>query len=111
MSRIGLPVNIELDMTALLGYPGFVREDDLTMEAERLFKMSFRNSSDQLSCEPDVVTYNAMIQGLCKVGNTFTGVGLLRLMDARGCNPDIVTYNTLVDSFCKDKMIDDGLGK
>ncbi|PWA45840.1 tetratricopeptide-like helical domain-containing protein [Artemisia annua] len=147
MCRIGLPVNnhtaniafksyLELDMTALLGYPvlgsclkkgilvgnnkvsisfntiirGFVRsrEDDLTMEAERLFKTLFRNDiNDQLSFEPDVITYNAIIEGLCKSGNNFTSIGLLRLMDSRGCKPDIVTYNTLIDSFCKDKMIDD----
>ncbi|GKE46325.1 tetratricopeptide-like helical domain-containing protein, partial [Tanacetum coccineum] len=74
------------------------------MEAERLFKTLFRNDN---SCDPDVITFNAIIEGLCKTGNNFTSVGLLRLMDARGCKPDIVMYNTLIDSFCKDKMIDD----
>nr|GEV17580.1 hypothetical protein [Tanacetum cinerariifolium] len=79
---------------------------DMTHEAETLFKKFIKN---QLSCEPDIITYHAMIQGLCKIGNNFTAVGLLRLMDSRLGTPKhtILLYNTLIDSFCKDKMIDD----
>ncbi|PWA35135.1 tetratricopeptide-like helical domain-containing protein [Artemisia annua] len=80
-----------------------------THEAERLFKIIF--TKNQLSCEPNIVTYHNMIQGLCRIGNNFTAVGLLRLMDARPgtCKPNFDAYytNTLICSFCKDKMIDD----
>nr|GEX28332.1 hypothetical protein [Tanacetum cinerariifolium] len=32
-------------------------------------------------CEPDVVMYNTMIKGLCKIGNNGIAIQLLRLMD------------------------------
>ncbi|XP_071705380.1 pentatricopeptide repeat-containing protein DOT4, chloroplastic-like [Rutidosis leptorrhynchoides] len=85
---------------------------DRTHEAERLFKNMFifnninknnDESADQLLlCELDIVTYNTMLKGLCKVGNNFTAIALLRLMDGRGCKPDIVSYNTVIDGLCRD---------
>ncbi|KAJ0803020.1 putative tetratricopeptide-like helical domain superfamily [Helianthus annuus] len=75
----------------------------MILEAEMLFKKLIK----QKLCEPDVVTYNTMIKGLCKFGNNVTAVALLRLMEQKNCKPDIVTYNTIIDSLCKDKLIDD----
>ncbi|XP_071705390.1 pentatricopeptide repeat-containing protein At2g03880, mitochondrial-like [Rutidosis leptorrhynchoides] len=102
---------------------GFIGEDR-THEAERLFKKMFifnnnndddDESTDQLLLlsKPDIVTYNTMLKGLCKVGDNFTAIGLLRLMNGRGCKPDIVSYNTVIDGLCSDlglvNTIDDTL--
>ncbi|KAL8238667.1 hypothetical protein R6Q59_015234 [Mikania micrantha] len=81
---------------------GLILEDRI-VEAERLFKKLIKHKL----CEPDVVTYNTMIKGLCKFGNNVMAIGLLRLMDERGCEPDVVAYSTIIDSLCKVKMIDD----
>ncbi|XP_071703598.1 pentatricopeptide repeat-containing protein At3g49170, chloroplastic-like [Rutidosis leptorrhynchoides] len=88
---------------------GFISEDK-TQEAERLFKNMFimnnnnnDDKSDQLLlCEPDIVTYNTMLKGLCKVGDNFTAIALLRIMDGRGgcCKLDIVSCNTVIDGLC-----------
>ncbi|KAJ0702942.1 putative tetratricopeptide-like helical domain superfamily [Helianthus annuus] len=81
---------------------GFIFEDK-THEAERVFKNLIRHRL----CEPDLVTYNTMITGLCKIGDALTAVSLLRLMDGRGCKPNLDTYNIIIDSLCKDLMVDE----
>ncbi|KAJ0860153.1 putative tetratricopeptide-like helical domain superfamily [Helianthus annuus] len=63
---------------------GLILEDRI-IEAERLFKKLIKHRL----CEPNVVTYNTMIKGLCKFGNNDIAIGLLRLMDERGSKPDI----------------------
>ncbi|GJR46709.1 putative pentatricopeptide repeat-containing protein [Tanacetum coccineum] len=57
-------------------------------------------------CEPNVVTYNTMITGLCKISNNVIAISLLKLMDEKGCKPNVITYSTIIDSLCKDKLID-----
>nr|XP_043630502.1 pentatricopeptide repeat-containing protein At1g62910-like [Erigeron canadensis] len=88
-----------------------------THDAETLFKKLFRINNDQF----DLYTYNAMIKGLCKIGNHFTAIGLLRLM-RNGESPKLKpsydeirtvltvadTYDTIIDGLCQDvTMIDD----
>ncbi|GJT42844.1 hypothetical protein Tco_0951559 [Tanacetum coccineum] len=81
---------------------GLVLEHKI-LEAEIFFKKLIK---DKL-CEPNVVMYNTMIKGLCKIGNNNIAIQLLRLMDEKGCKPNVVTYNTIIDSLCKDKMVED----
>nr|XP_043631015.1 pentatricopeptide repeat-containing protein At1g63330-like isoform X2 [Erigeron canadensis] len=76
---------------------------DATHKAEKLFKKFIKNKF----LEPNKSTYNTMIRGLCKIGNHFKAIALLRLMDGRGFNNNLVAYNTIIDSLCKDMMIDD----
>ncbi|KAJ0815905.1 putative tetratricopeptide-like helical domain superfamily [Helianthus annuus] len=97
--RRAIPPNVYI-FNALLD--GLVLEDRI-LEAEMLFKKLIK----QKLCEPNVVTYNTMIKGLCKFGNNVTALALLRLMEQKNCKPDIVTYSTIIDSLCKDKLIDD----
>ncbi|KAM7511946.1 hypothetical protein LguiB_010821 [Lonicera macranthoides] len=65
----------------------------------------FKNvtSGDNGICaEPDVMLYNTMIDGLCKVGRQEEGLALMEKMKLQhSCNPNTVTYNCLIDGFCK----------
>nr|XP_043630520.1 pentatricopeptide repeat-containing protein At1g63330-like [Erigeron canadensis] len=78
-------------------------QGDATEEAEKSFKKFIKNKL----FEPNKSTYNTMIKGLCKIGNHFKAIALLRLMDGRGFNNNLVAYNTIITSLCKDMMIYD----
>nr|GEU38896.1 pentatricopeptide repeat-containing protein At1g63330-like [Tanacetum cinerariifolium] len=97
--RRGISPDLFTFNTLLNGLVG----EERVLGAEIFFKKLIK---DKL-CEPDVVMYNTMIKGLCKIGNNIIARQLLRLMDERGCKPDVVTYNNIIDSLCKDQMIDD----
>ncbi|KAJ9550838.1 LOW QUALITY PROTEIN: hypothetical protein OSB04_014883 [Centaurea solstitialis] len=70
---------------------GLILEDGI-LDAERLKLIKGK------LCEPNVVVYDTMINGLYKLGNNDSAIGWLRLMDERGCKPDIITYNVRIDS-------------
>ncbi|XP_071705403.1 pentatricopeptide repeat-containing protein At3g49170, chloroplastic-like [Rutidosis leptorrhynchoides] len=112
--------NVSMYNTILDGFIG----EDRTHEAERLFKKMFifnnnnNNNTDELELvypKPNIDSYNTMLKGLCKVGDNFTAIALLRIMDGRGgcCKPDIVSYNTVINGLCIDpgvvNTIDDAL--
>ncbi|KAJ0435109.1 putative tetratricopeptide-like helical domain superfamily [Helianthus annuus] len=50
---------------------------------------------------PDITTYNALLNGLCKSGNVDRAVRLFRKLGSKGVAPNVVTYNTLIDGFMK----------
>ena len=56
---------------------------------------------------PTVVTYNALIQGLCDFSRLDEANKLLKHMIDVKVYPDVQTYTILVDSFCKDVLIKD----
>ncbi|PWA69986.1 pentatricopeptide repeat protein [Artemisia annua] len=58
---------------------GLVREDRI-LEAEIFFKKLFKDKI----CEPDVVMYNTMIKGLCKIGNNVIAIQLLKRIVKHG---------------------------
>ncbi|KAJ9557198.1 hypothetical protein OSB04_011812 [Centaurea solstitialis] len=99
--RRGVVPNVHTFSTLL---NGLILEDRI-VEAEKLFKKLIKGKL----CVPNVVMYNTMIKGLCKVGNNETAIALVKLMKEKGCKPDVVTYNTIIDSLCKDQMVDDSL--
>ncbi|PON75807.1 Pentatricopeptide repeat [Parasponia andersonii] len=49
---------------------------------------------------PDVVTYTALIGGLCTVGRTSAAQELLLEMQANDQIPNIQTYATLLNGLC-----------
>ncbi|GAV89090.1 PPR domain-containing protein/PPR_1 domain-containing protein/PPR_2 domain-containing protein, partial [Cephalotus follicularis] len=57
--------------------------------------------------EPDAFSYNTIVNGLCKIGNTNAAIKLFKKMEQRGVELDLVTYNAIIDSLCKDKVIAD----
>ncbi|CAL2227531.1 unnamed protein product [Prunus armeniaca] len=49
---------------------------------------------------PDVVTYNTVIEALCKERQTEEALSVLELMSQRGMRLDIFTYNSLINGMC-----------
>ncbi|XP_022855875.1 pentatricopeptide repeat-containing protein At5g28460-like [Olea europaea var. sylvestris] len=60
--------------------------------------LAFEKTNDgDFRIETDVVLYNTLIDGLCKVGRREEG---LKLMESK-CKPNTITYNCLIDGFSK----------
>lgn len=52
-------------------------------------------------CEPDVVTYGAVVNGVCKRGNVDLALVLLKNMDKGKIKVGVVIYTTVIDGLCK----------
>lgn len=57
------------------------------------------------SIATDAVTYNCLVNEMCRLGQWEEGKNLLNQMMAGRILPDIVTLNILVDHHCKEGMI------
>ncbi|KAK6136039.1 hypothetical protein DH2020_030205 [Rehmannia glutinosa] len=60
----------------------------------------------KVNISPNRITYNALIDGHCRVGNFVEAFGLLNDMEARGLKPNEVTYGTLLNGLCKHGELD-----
>ncbi|EPS73760.1 hypothetical protein M569_00995, partial [Genlisea aurea] len=49
----------------------------------------------------DIHTYNAVMNGLCKVGRTVEALALMDEALEMGLSPNVITYNTLFNGFFK----------
>nr|GMD86148.1 cysteine desulfurase 1, chloroplastic [Ipomoea batatas] len=50
--------------------------------------------------EPNVVTYNAMITGFCKMNRVREANRVLNRMRIRGISPDVITYTIIIECLC-----------
>ncbi|KAF5190750.1 Pentatricopeptide repeat-containing protein [Thalictrum thalictroides] len=57
--------------------------------------------------EPNVFTYGALVDGLCKVHKVVEAHDLLDAMSMVGCEPNHVVYDALIDGFCKVGKLDE----
>nr|UPT49276.1 pentatricopeptide repeat protein AaPPR121 [Agave angustifolia] len=57
--------------------------------------------------EPNVFTYGALVDGLCKAHKVVEARDLLEAMSSAGCDPNHVVYDALIDGFCKVGKLDD----
>ncbi|XP_022873140.1 pentatricopeptide repeat-containing protein At1g06710, mitochondrial isoform X1 [Olea europaea var. sylvestris] len=57
--------------------------------------------SDDSSKEPNIVTYGALVDGLCKAHRVKEARSLLDAMAEEGCEPNHIVYDALIDGFCK----------
>ncbi|XP_028114898.1 pentatricopeptide repeat-containing protein At1g63400-like [Camellia sinensis] len=76
---------------------------DKTPQAVKLVKKLMRTRE----IEPNVVMYGTIVNGLCRTGNTFRAVSLLRIMEEGSYEPNTVVYTMIIDNLCKDRMVDD----
>ncbi|ONM16473.1 Tetratricopeptide repeat (TPR)-like superfamily protein [Zea mays] len=58
------------------------------------------------SIAPNVVTYGALIDGLCKAHKVVDAQELLDVMSSNGCEPNHIIYDALIDGFCKVGKLD-----
>ncbi|XWS13261.1 hypothetical protein CRYUN_Cryun36dG0022400 [Craigia yunnanensis] len=56
---------------------------------------------------PNVFTYGALVDGLCKAHKVKEAHDLLEAMSAVGCKPNHVVYDALIDGFCKVGKLDE----
>ncbi|KAM0940050.1 putative tetratricopeptide-like helical domain superfamily [Dioscorea sansibarensis] len=57
--------------------------------------------------EPNVFTYGALVDGLCKAHKVVEARDLLGAMASAGCEPNHVVYDALIDGFCKAGRLDE----
>ncbi|XP_037478265.1 pentatricopeptide repeat-containing protein At1g06710, mitochondrial-like [Triticum dicoccoides] len=61
---------------------------------------------DTDTISPNVVTYGALVDGLCKAQKVADAHELLDAMLSSGCDPNQIVYDALIDGFCKVGEID-----
>ncbi|KAJ6841546.1 pentatricopeptide repeat-containing protein, mitochondrial-like [Iris pallida] len=57
--------------------------------------------------EPNVFTYGALVDGLCKTHKNVEARDLLEAMSSAGCEPNNIIYDALIDGFCKVGKLDE----
>ncbi|OWM67401.1 hypothetical protein CDL15_Pgr019861 [Punica granatum] len=77
---------------------------DLAPDIDVYFKVS---DTDLNSKEPNVFTYGALVDGLCKAHRVNEARELLDAMQVGGCEPNHVVYDALIDGFCKVGRLDE----
>ncbi|KAL2349446.1 hypothetical protein Fmac_003446 [Flemingia macrophylla] len=63
---------------------------------------------DDNNCEaPNIITYGALVDGLCKANRVKEARELLDTMPSHGCEPNQIVYDALIDGFCKTGKLED----
>ncbi|KAK9105286.1 hypothetical protein Scep_022130 [Stephania cephalantha] len=57
--------------------------------------------------EPNIYTFGALVDGLCKAHKVAEARELLDVMAAAGCKPNNVVFDALIDGFCKVGKLDE----
>ncbi|GKA78055.1 tetratricopeptide-like helical domain-containing protein, partial [Tanacetum coccineum] len=113
VSNLDDALNLFDQMTQRPPFPSIIRFNQLLHSLSKMkhFSHSLHLFKQMCALRVPVNHYTMSIAikccCLCKIGNNFIAIQLLRLMEERGCKPDVVTYTNIIDSLCKDKMIDD----
>lgn len=68
--------------------------------------MYFRGKKIE-SLEPNVVTYGALMDGLCKANKVNEARGLLDVMTFEGCEPNNIVYDALIDGLLKNGKLEE----
>ncbi|KAB2614582.1 pentatricopeptide repeat-containing protein [Pyrus ussuriensis x Pyrus communis] len=56
----------------------------------------------KFQCDPDVITYNILINANCERGQADDALHWVHLMIARACKPSTVTFSTVINALCKE---------
>ncbi|RWW43641.1 hypothetical protein BHE74_00050670 [Ensete ventricosum] len=66
----------------------------------------FEDGNNEVA-QPNVFTYGALVDGLCKAHKVVEACDLLNAMSSAGCEPNHIVYDSLIDGFCKVGKLDD----
>lgn len=55
----------------------------------------------QMDVQPDTVSYNALINGYCMLGDMDKAKNILELSLKCGIKPNVTTYHSLMNTYCK----------
>jgi len=55
----------------------------------------------ETGCRPNVVTFNTLMNSLCREGRVLEALALVDRMVEEGHQPNAVTYGTIVNGLCK----------
>ncbi|XP_042479627.1 pentatricopeptide repeat-containing protein At5g40400 isoform X2 [Macadamia integrifolia] len=67
----------------------------------------FLEKMEEEGFDPDVVTYNTLIDSYCRKGRLDDAFYLYKIMYRRGVPPDLVSYTTLMKGLCKQGKVRD----
>ncbi|XXG71241.1 hypothetical protein AAC387_Pa07g0539 [Persea americana] len=59
----------------------------------------FHELSDEISVEPNIFSYNILIQALCKMGSLSSTFSVLESMEKNGVKPNLITFDSLLNAF------------
>ncbi|KAK4857045.1 hypothetical protein QYF36_023994 [Acer negundo] len=79
-----------------------MRGDVVIPDVDMYFRLA-----DSKSKEPNVFTYGALIDGMCKAHKVKEARDLLNVMSAEGAEPNHIVYDALIDGFCKVGKLDE----
>ncbi|KAF5472092.1 hypothetical protein F2P56_008834 [Juglans regia] len=68
----------------------------------------FRELPEKLSIEPNLVSYNTLINSFCQMGSFDSAVSMLDEMEKKGLEPDLITFNTILSGFYRNGRLSDG---
>ncbi|CAI9279217.1 unnamed protein product [Lactuca saligna] len=60
-----------------------------------------REIEEDIGVEPNIVTYNSLINGYVSIGDLISAKGVLRLMNNRHVFKNVVTYTLIIKGYCK----------
>ncbi|CAJ2633504.1 unnamed protein product [Trifolium pratense] len=73
-----------------------MRGDIDSSDMDKYFKLDHNNCVG-----PNVITYGALVDGLCKANRVKEARELLDTMSAHGCEPNQIVYDAVIDGLCK----------
>ena len=80
----------------------YTMEHPYKMFLQLPFALSTLGKLTKLGLQPDVVTFNTLLYGLCLEDRISEALALFHQM---GCTPDAITFNTLINGLCREGRV------
>ncbi|KAJ8424479.1 hypothetical protein Cgig2_030687 [Carnegiea gigantea] len=115
--KLGYSLNCIIFTTLINGSINVDELDQALYLLERILKQGFQPSLvtygalEMLSTgvTPDIVTYNTLIDGLCKDSRLHKALHLFGEIQAQELSPDVVSCASLLDGLCKNGKVNDAV--
>ncbi|XLU58242.1 hypothetical protein S245_052890, partial [Arachis hypogaea] len=59
--------------------------------------------------DPNIFTYNILIDGLCKSGRLIDAKEIFQDLSVKGYRPNVRTYNIMINGLCKEGLFEEAL--